>query len=253
MKIAALQMDIAWEDRQSNYDKVEKYASQAADQGADLLVLPEMFSTGFSMNPGVTAEDPDGPTACFIRELAQKRKIGVVGGLVLKAANGRGKNCALAVDRNGEDLALYSKCHLFSFLEEEKHHEAGDGPVVFEFENMKMACFICYDLRFAGLFAMVAKECQLTMVVASWPSARQLHWDTLLPARAVENQQYIVGVNRVGSGGGLEFTGGTVIVDPGGEILVHAKDKEKLILADATVEKIEELRKQMPFLKDRRF
>jgi omega-amidase len=207
MKVAALQLDIAWQDREENFKIVTEYAAMAADNGADMLVLPEMFATGFSMDPAVTAEPPGGDTASFMRCLAKENKIGVLGGYVLKADDGKGHNVAVAIDKTGHELAIYSKAHLFSYLGEDKFHEAGDGPVPFEFEGLRCACFICYDLRFPELFRLVADNCDAVFVIASWPRDRQSHWDVLLPARAVENQLYMVGVNRVGMGGGLEFLG----------------------------------------------
>ncbi len=253
MKVAALQLDIAWEDRPKNYERVSEFARQAAEKGADLFVLPEMFSTGFSMNPAVTAETSDGETTSYLRSLAKEYSIGVLGGLVLEGEGGKGHNIALAVDRNGRDLATYSKSHLFSFLDEEKFHLAGEGPAPFEFEGVQCACFICYDLRFPELFRLTADKCHAVFVIASWPNGRQLHWDTLLPARAVENQQYIVGVNRVGKGGGHQFDGGSAIYDPFGESLARGGDRECLLFADVDVARVQETRKAMPFLKDRRF
>ncbi|MCP4680637.1 MAG: carbon-nitrogen family hydrolase [Deltaproteobacteria bacterium] len=253
MKVAALQFDIAWEDRQENYRRVSVFAEQAKAEGADLFILPEMFATGFSMNPSVTAEQAGGETATFMRSIAQKHRMGVIGGFVIAAKGGKGHNVALAIDREGRDLASYSKTHLFSFLDEEKFHEPGDGPVPFEFEGVRCACYVCFDLRFPELFRLTADSCDAVFVVASWPNGRQLHWDTLLPARAVENQQYIVGVNRVGQGGGHQFDGGSAIYDPFGLPLARGEDSECMLMADIDPAKVSEIRSSMPFLEDRRF
>lgn len=252
MKVAALQLDIVWEDRKANYARVREYAENAAGQGVDLLVLPEMFSTGFSMNPAVTAEPEEGPTAAFLKQLARDFHLAVVGGLVLEGTGGKGRNSALVVDKTGEALATYTKTHLFSFMDEDKHHEPGNGPVLFELGGMRWACFICYDLRFPELFRLFADKCDGVMVIASWPAARQTHWDLLLPARAVENQHYIIGVNRVGAGGGLDYTGGSAIIDPLGGVLACGRSAESLLVADISANKVTAVRKSMPFLNDRK-
>jgi omega-amidase len=253
MRVAALQMDIAHEDRRRNFDKVSQYAVLAGAKGVELLVLPEMFSTGFSMNPVVTAEPPDGETPGFLRRLAGEHGIAVIGGFVCQRESGRPENVALAVDRNGEDLALYAKTHLFSFMGEDRHHAAGDGPRPFAVDGIGAACFICYDLRFPELFRKVVDTCQVVFVIASWPEPRQRHWDILLQARAVENQLYVVGVNRVGEGGGLSYSGGSAVIGPGGTPAGRLDDGEGLLLADIRPEEVARVRSELPFLNDRRF
>jgi omega-amidase len=253
MRIAAAQMDIAFEDRAANYDKARLFAENAARQNADLLVLPEMFSTGFSMNPGKTAEPADGATPAFLRTCAREARLGILGGFVLGEDGQKPMNVALAVDRNGDDLALYAKTHLFSYTSEDQHHAAGDGPHPFTFEGVRAACFVCYDLRFPELFRNVADDCHVVFVIASWPAPRQAHWDILLQARAVENQLYVVGVNRVGEGDGLAFGGGTVVVDPSGRIIERKRDVEGLLVADIDPLEVASVREAFPFLKDRRF
>lgn len=253
IKVAGLQLDVAWEDRAANFERVRGIAGQARDQGADLLVLPEMFATGFSLDTKVTAEPPGGETPRFLSELARDLEIGIVGGYVQRRREGRGANLALAVDRRGRTVAEYAKTHLFSFMDEHEVHEAGGGPRKFVFEGVETACFVCYDLRFPELFRLVADGARLVVVIASWPSARQAHWDKLLPARAIENQLYIIGVNRVGQGGGLEYKGGSAIFDPMGNVLSHAGDRENLIIAEIDTDEVERVRSEMPFLKDRRF
>ena len=252
MKVAAVQMDIAWEDRAANYQKAMQRAACAAADGADLIVLPEMFATGFSMNTDVTAEPSDGETPEFLKHLARTHRVGVIGGFVKKLSDGRAQNCALVLDREGKELCTYAKSYLFSYMGENKHHVAGDGALVFEFEGLRCACFICYDLRFPELFRRVCREIDAAFIIASWPAGRALHWRTLLPARAVENQFYVVGVNRVGDGGGLRFQGDSMIIDPAGEILQAAADTESILLAELTRERVEEVRGAMPFLNDYR-
>jgi len=252
MKIAAVQMDIVWHDREANHIKARRFAEQAKDAGADLLVLPEMFSTGFSMDVSVTAESLDGPTPSLFRVLAREMNMSVVGGFVLKGRSGRPQNVSLAVGPDGKDLALYAKIHQICILGEDGSYDPGDRPVPFDLPGIRAAAFVCYDLRFPELFRAVVDDCGLIMVIASWPSTRQDHWDILLRARAIESQCFVVGVNRVGEGGGLLFTGGSAVIDPLGQVLADGADKEILVIADMDPARVKEVRSALPFLKDRR-
>ncbi len=252
MKVAAVQLDIAWEDRQANFARVRQFAKDASELGADLLVLPEMFSTGFSMNPDRTAEDEAGPTRRFLSDIARENRLYVLGGLVLRGKGNHARNMAMTFDREGQELSRYTKTHLFSHMGEDRHHEAGSGPTVFEMEGIDCSCFICYDLRFPEIFRQVADACQLVFVIASWPAARQHHWDTLLRARAIENQIFVVGVNRIGTGGGLDYEGGTAVISPNGALCAEGGSRETLVIADIAPEQVRDLRQALPFLKDKK-
>ena len=252
MRVAAAQMDIAWHDRPTNYAKARFLAEQARDTGAEILVLPEMFSTGFSMDASFTAESLDGDTPTFLRSLAHELKLTVIGGFALARDNAGPQNVALAVGRNGNDLALYAKIHQIALLGEDGSYEPGEWPVPFELEGIGAACFVCYDLRFPELFRNVVDQCGLVMIIASWPAARQRHWDILLRARALESQCFVIGVNRVGEGGGLEFAGGSAVIDPLGQVVSHGGEEETLLVADIDLAKVEEVRSAMPFLRDRK-
>ncbi len=252
MKTAAFQMDILWESRKENFKKVTQFAQTAANTGAELLVLPEMFSTGFSMDTEKTSESINGETPNFMRETAAKCKTAIIGGFVLQDENKQSFNCALAVDQNGNDLALYSKTYLFSHMNEDKHHSKGNGPVVFEYQNMKCACFICYDLRFPELFRSVCRKIDAAFIIASWPASRSLHWQILLKARAIENQIFVVGVNRTGTGNGLLFSGGSAIIDPLGTVEAELQDQEGLLEGYLLPQKVKEVRASFPFLNDMR-
>jgi predicted amidohydrolase len=253
LRVAGLQLDVAWEDRAANFEKARRLAFRARDEGAGLLVLPEMFATGFSMNPAVTAESPDGETPSFLKALARELGLAVVGGYVQRRRGGKGANVALAVDGRGTVLAEYAKTHLFTFVDEQLAHEAGAGPRCFAVGGIETSCIICYDLRFPELLRLVAGETKLVLCIASWGAARQRQWDVFLPARAAENQLYVVGVNRVGSGGGVDHAGGSAAYDPLGRQLAHAGDVEGLLLADVDPDAVVDVRAAMPFLKDRRF
>jgi omega-amidase len=253
LTVAAVQMNLAWENRPENYRRARAWAERAVSKGAQLVVLPEMFATGFSMNPTVTAEPADGPTPTFLDTLARELGVAVIGGYVQEVSGGRGANVARAVDRDGALLAEYRKTHLVGILGETEVHEAGAGPEVFQVAGAPLSAFVCYDLRFPELFRLVADSVSAMVVIASWPASRQAHWDALLVARAIENQCFVVGVNRVGEGGGLDFTGGTVVVDPLGRILEHGGDQEGLVAAAIDPDQVAAVRREFPFLADRRF
>jgi omega-amidase len=252
MKLAAAQMDIAWHDRSTNHQKVRRIAAQAKKAGAELLVLPEMFATGFSMDTSVTAESLEGATPTLLRMLARELGLAIVGGFVLVREGGGPQNVSLAVDGAGNDLALYAKIHQIGLLGEEQNYQPGDWPSIFRLKQISASCFVCYDLRFPELFRLVVDRCELVMVIASWPAVRQLHWDLLLRARAVESQCFVVGVNRVGQGGDLNFVGGSAVIDPFGQIIAHGGDAEGLIVADIDPAQVAQARSSMPFLKDRK-
>lgn len=251
MRAAALQMDISWHERSANYEKVRRFAGEARGKGVDLLVLPEMFSTGFSLETSVTAEALEGPTPTFLRELARELRMFVVGGFVCEQPGIGPQNVSLAVDRKGNDLAIYAKIHLISLLNEPSSHKPGSAPAPFRAQDTRTACFICYDLRFPVLFQSVAEQCDLLMVIASWPAVRSLHWDVLLRARAIENQCYVLGVNRVGEGGGLAFSGGSALIDPAGKLIAGGGGQEALVVGDIDPSRVVEIRSQMPVFKDR--
>lgn len=252
MKIAAAQIDIQWHDRAANYEAARRAAHAAAQAGAGLFVLPEMFATGFSMETKVTAEGPDGPTPTFLRTLAKETGMSVAGGFVIEEAPGPPRNASLVVAPDGTDLALYHKIHQIAILGEDRHYGPGAQPAPFALPPFEAACFICYDLRFPELFRALAGVCTLFLVIASWPAARQRHWDILLSARAVENQAYVVGVNRIGEGGGHTFSGGSTVLSPNGETLARAGAEETLLLADIDAGEVLSLRRSHPFLQDRK-
>jgi predicted amidohydrolase len=252
MHIAALQMDIVWHDRQANFTKAHALACAAVEQGARLLVLPEMFATGFSMDTAVTAEPLEGPTPCFLRSLARELDVAVLAGFVLQQSGSNPSNVAIAIDRHGNDCSLYAKMNLIGLMDEERHYAPGLRPVPFEIEGLTAASFICYDLRFPEIFLPIAAQCQLLCVIASWPAQRHAHWEALLRARAIENQAFVLGVNRVGAGGGSRFAGGSSIIDPLGSVIAQAGADEQILLADIDPAVVLQTRRQMPFLNDRK-
>jgi len=252
VNVIALQFDIAWENKPANFEKVRRLLSQvAAPQGA-LVALPEMFATGFSMNSDTIAEPLDGETEQFLADAAREFGIFLVAGAALRDQDGKARNNALVHSPKGERLALYAKMRLFTPSGEHEHYTPGDRPVTFSCGDCAVSPFICYDLRFPELFRKVAGSHQpeLFVIIANWPEKRIHHWVRLLQARAIENQAYVVGVNRVGSDPHYTYGGRSVVIDPHGEILANAGKEEGSAYASLDISALRKYREGLPFLAD---
>ncbi|MFO1497928.1 MAG: carbon-nitrogen family hydrolase [Verrucomicrobiota bacterium] len=251
MKIACCQLDIAWEDKAANYAKVHSLLAEAKLPPGSLVVLPEMFATGFSMNVADIAEAKDGPTAAFVQATAREFGIFVTAGLAIVDDRGQASNHALVVAPNGETLCRYDKIHPFTLGGEADHYRAGSEVVLWDWQGCRVAPFICYDLRFPELFrAAVERGAQMFTVIANWPVKREMHWVTLLQARAIENQAYIIGVNRCGTDPKYVYPGRTVVVDAHGCVRTDAGHQPGLITADIDLGVVESWRKEFPALQD---
>lgn len=224
MRIALVSLNQSWEDKKANLDLCEIYTQKASDQNVDLIVFPEMTLTGFSNNIDLTAEDfENSETVKSFSILAKEFKIGIVFGMVAKDTN-KALNKSIFVDKHGKVLGDYSKVHPFSFAGEDKYFNAGSKLSVVHFENINIGLTICYDLRFPELYSGLAKHCDLIVNIANWPSKRVDHWNTLLKARAIENQLFIAGVNRTGiDDNGLEYYESSNVFNANGESLNFEK------------------------------
>ncbi len=252
LRVAALQTDIVWEDPAASLAGLAPWLDAAQAAGARLVALPEMFACGFSMQAAKLAEPPDGPTVSFLRREAAARGLWLAGSLPERAAGAAKPHNTLALAGPRGELHRYRKLHPFSYAGEHEHYAAGGERVVVEIEGLRLGLFICYDLRFADEFWALAPEVDGYLVVANWPEPRRHHWRGLLQARAIENQAYVIGVNRVGSGGGLRYTGDSAILDPLGEMLASAAGSATMLLADLDPGVVEATRESFPFLRDRR-
>jgi omega-amidase len=253
MIVACCQLDIAWEDKAANHARVAALLDGTKLPPGSLLLLPEMFSTGFSMAVERVREEPERLSERFLAHLARERGLTVLGGVVTTAADGRGRNEALAFDPDGREVARYAKLHPFSYGGEPKHYAAGEAIVTFDWSGCIVAPFVCYDLRFPEAFrAAVRRGTQLFAVIANWPREREAHWITLLRARAIENQAYVAGVNRCGSDPRLGYSGRSLIIDPRGEILAEAGPDAAVIQAEVDLEALAAYRRAFPALSDMR-
>ena len=251
MKVYCCQFDIQWENKDANFAKVRTLLSSETLVPESLVLLPELFATGFSMNVPQIAEGNDSKTEKFLSELARKHRVFLLGGMVAKGKGDRGRNEAAFFSPEGQLITRYCKLQPFTLGGESDNYTAGGQLVLTHWNDFSVAPFICYDLRFPEIFrAAMRRGANLFTVIANWPVARIEHWVTLLRARAIENQAYVAGVNRCGTDPTLTYTGRSLIVDPGGEILADAEDGERLISADINVDIVNNYRRDLPFLKD---
>ena len=252
LQLAGIQHHIVWESPEKNFDHLRPLIAAAADEGADLIALTEMYSNGFSMNTGVIAEPPMGPSTEFLVEQAAVTGAWVCGSVPEQPPElDLPHNCLVLASPEG-DIHRYAKKHRFAFAGEDQHYTAGTDLVTVDVEGVRVSLFVCFDLRFAPDIWRLATTTDLYVVVANWPAARREHWMALLRARAIENQAYVLGVNRVGDGDGLAYSGDSRIYDPLGAVLAAGGEGEVATLrADVDPAVVADVRARFPFLADR--
>jgi predicted amidohydrolase len=254
VKVAAVQHDIAWEDSATTRKLVAPLIAQAAAAGAELICLSEMYATGFSMDPSRIAEDEGGPNEQFLIDQAREHGAWLVASVAQWDDAGKARNNAVLASPDGV-VFRYAKIHPFSHAGEDKFYSAGDRHLTVDIEGVRVTVFVCYDLRFADEFWACAEETDLYLIPANWPSPRREHWRTLLRARAIENQAYVIGVNRVGTAGGngdVEHVGDTAIIDPLGRTVAEASLGAAVLVADVSASEVARVRARFAFLPDRR-
>jgi predicted amidohydrolase len=248
VKVAAVQHDICWEAPADTAAHVTPMIAAAVAAGARLVVLTEMFATGFSMASERIAQAPDGPSATFLADQATTHGVWVTGSVpTADPALPRPVNRLVVAGPAGQRYH-YDKIHPFSFAGEHEHYAAGSSFLTLPIDGVRVSGFVCYDLRFADEFWAVAPSTDCYVVVANWPAPRRYHWRSL-----IENQAYVMGVNRVGvDGSDLEYAGDSMIVDPLGEVLASAAGGESVLVADVDRDVVTSVRARFPFLADRR-
>lgn len=229
LKISIIQDELDWQDAAANRKRYARHIDSFRLEDTDLIVLPEMFSTGFGMQPEGISESMDGPTVRWMSEQAKGSGAMVTGSIILDE-DGAFKNRMIWVCPDGS-MSYYDKRHLFRYGDEHVHYTAGAERVIVDLQGWRLALFVCYDLRFP-VWSRNRDDYDVAIYVANWPAPRQYAWDTLLRARAIENQVYVVGVNRIGSDGvGNGFSGGSAVLDCLGKPIVDCEDR----LMNATV------------------
>lgn len=248
MKVALIQSDLFWENPKANRNYFEEKINGLTDK-VDLIVLPEMFSTGFTMNPGAVAETMHGETVLWMQALAKAQKTAITGSVVIQES-GDFYNRMLFVFPSGE-IQFYDKKHLFTLAGEDKVYTAGNQKLIVEYMGWKICPMVCYDLRFP-VFSRNIENYDLLLYVASWPEKRINAWDTLLRARAIENMSYVIGVNRIGVDGNEHpYSGHSQVIDCLGQYVLEPTEPEAVFVVDLDREKMLSARKSFGFLNDK--
>ena len=264
LTITIIQTDLVWEDKTANLDMLEKKIT-AIEEKTEIVILPEMFNTGFSMKPERLAEKMDGETIEWMKRISRENGIILTGSLMIRVDSEQGTGESRYFNRliwalpNGQ-LGFYDKRHLFAYGDEDKHYTGGTKRLISSVKGWRINLQVCYDLRFPvwarqGLQKDQEKggrpEYDLLVYVANWPERRSHAWKTLLCARAIENQCYVIGVNRVGNdGNNIYHSGNSLIIDPMGVVLYHMVDQEDVFTISLEKEKLDEIRTRFPFLQD---
>ncbi len=248
LKITVIQADLVWEDIEANLAGFDT-AIDTVENGTHLIVLPEMFTTGFSMNPADLAQDMSGSSIVWLQEKSRQKNVDLVGSVIVKEDD-KFFNRLVWTKPAGEILT-YDKKHLFRMAGEEKVYSAGHKNITVELHGWNIRPFICYDLRFPIWTRNLNNQYDVAVFVANWPARRAGHWKLLLQSRAVENQCFVVGVNRVGTdGNGLPYSGDSSIIDPWGNILFQRPNTECTYTTTLSYDVLEQCRESFPFWMD---
>ncbi|OFX50920.1 MAG: amidohydrolase [Bacteroidetes bacterium GWB2_41_8] len=248
LNIAIFQLDLVWENRSANRIKIDEWLQQI-DKNTEVVFLPEMFATGFSMNVSELAEPMNGETVNWMKKRCSEHQLALCGSLIIQE-NGNFYNRMLFVEPSGK-TSFYDKRHLFTMGNEESHFQAGTERLIVDYKGWRICPLICYDLRFP-VWARNRNEYDLLVYSANWPQARTEVWNTLLKARAIENQCYVVGVNRVGADGqGIEYSGDSQVFCPKGKSLLQSlPNLEKSLSASLSYSELIDFRYRFPVLND---
>lgn len=250
MRFAAVQFDIVWEDKPANHALIEQMLDRAEPEiePGTFVLLPELGDTGFSFNLDRIV---DGRSLEWARGLAKRRAIWLQHGYAERGPDGKGRNCAAIIGPSGDVRSIYRKVHPFSYGKEIEHFTGGDELLVHQCDDFIICPQICYDLRFPELWRLGALHgAEVFTIGASWPAARQHHWRSLLIARAIENQAYVVADNRVGNDPKIAYVGGSIIVSPTGEVLAEAGDEPSVLQAELDPDALRQWRRKFPALAD---
>ena len=249
MKIALVSLDQIWENKEANLIKCKKFMERV--RGVDLIIFPEMTLTGFTNNTKLAEDFEDSWTIKEFIKLARENNIAIIFGIILKGKN-KVRNSSIVVDKKGKILGVYTKIHPFSFANEDKYFEAGEKIVKINLGNIKIGLSICYDLRFCNLYSLM-DDCEIIVNIANWPAKRIEHWDTLLKARAIENQIYMIGVNRIGvDGNNLEYIESSKIFNANGDELKYKKIDEEIKIYEIDLDWNKKFKKTFNSVKDKR-
>lgn len=250
LKIALLQADLVWENAEANRNQFQQKIDQLSSD-VDLIILPEMFSTGFSMNAENLAEPVNGPTLNWMKKISAEKDVAITGSVIIEE-DGKYYNRLFFVTPDG-NIQKYDKRHTFTLAGENEIYISGQERLIVNYKNWKICPLVCYDLRFP-VWARNTEDYDVLIYVANWPAVRVVAWDTLLKARAIENLSYCIGVNRVGEdGNGHPYPGHSAVYDSLGKLISDDSQWERVFQQEIILEKstLEENRKKLKFLQDR--
>lgn len=248
LKITVFQGYLFWENIDKNLQNISLRLSNIREK-TDLIILPEMFNTGFTMNAEKLAEPMNGKTMIWMNKIAKQYECVVTGSLIIK--DGENYYNRLIWMRPDGKYQCYDKRHLFTLAKEDQTYTAGTNKLIVDLKGWKIFPVVCYDLRFPVWLRNVDEAYDLLIVVANWPERRALHWRTLLPARAVENEAYVIGVNRVGHDGNeIYHSGDSTCISPNGNVIYYKRDEEDVYTFTIIADEVIKTRRAMPFLKD---
>lgn len=256
MRIAIVSLDQYWLNKDKNYKQCKNYIGSAKKSHSDLVIFPEMTLTGYSLDvDSIVEEEEFSTTLLDFSKLAKENEINIIFGACLShKETGKPRNMFCLATPDGTSKPLYSKVHPFSFSGENDVIEAGDIPSIFNLLNCNFSASVCYDLRFPELYSATALKTEVGIVIANWPSARIHHWNTLLIARAIENQTYMIGVNRTGrDGNNLEYVKSSYIISPEGDVIEPILSDDLLDVFELDLAEVRKYRNQFPTLKDKRY
>lgn len=249
LKVTVFQAYLFWENIDKNLQNISLKLSSGVREKTDLIVLPEMFNTGFTMNVATQSEKMNGKTMLWMKNTAFKMDCVVTGSLIIEE-DGKYYNRLIWMLPNGE-YEYYDKKHLFGLGDEDKNFTSGTTALVVNLKGWKIRLATCYDLRFPVWLRNVDGNYDILLLVASWPDKRAAHWRALIPARAIENQSYVIAVNRVGHDGNeIYHSGHSMCLDPNGNTVYYKPEDEDLYTFSINYEELEKTRRQFPFLKD---
>lgn len=253
MKLGCIQLQVAFGDVEKNFSRVEELVREAANKGAEIVILPEMWNTSYALEKLEGLADVDGErTKAFLSQLAKELHVHIVGGSVATKKGDKFYNTMLVYNNGGELVGEYDKAHLFRLMDEHLHLSSGNTQNNFKLGDLDAAGVICYDIRFPEWLRLHALNgAKVLFVSAQWPTARIDHWKTLLQARAIENQCFVVAVNRI-SRNKDNFNGQSMVIEPWGEILWTGGEDEELAIVDVDFSKVDEVRTRIPVYDDRR-
>ncbi len=251
LSIALIQPDTLWENKEDNLTHLTTHIDKLKDEHpvVNIIIMPEMFTTGFTMNPEPFAETMDGATVEWMREIATEQELAICGSIIIQE-KGKFYNRFIFVKPNG-GINFYDKKHLFGYAGENEKYTAGNKNITIDYKGWRINPFVCYDLRFP-VWCRNVNDADIILYVANWPEMRVAHWQKLLPARAIENQCFVIGNNRVGTDfNNYKYTGQSCAINPLGNSIASMGDKEGYALFKLEKSEIESIRAKIPFFKDR--